>query len=38
MSIGIAVAVPDGIAFAADTQTTWSQSEGKSHGKRYRSS
>ncbi len=25
MSIGIAVAVPDGIALAADTQTTWNQ-------------
>lgn len=25
MSIGIALAVPDGIALAADTQTTWSQ-------------
>ena len=25
MSIGIAIAVPDGIALAADTQTTWSQ-------------
>lgn len=24
MSIGIAIAVPDGIALAADTQTTWS--------------
>ena len=23
MSIGIAIAVPDGIALAADTQTTW---------------
>jgi len=25
MSIGIAIAVPDGIALAADTQTTWNQ-------------
>jgi hypothetical protein len=25
MSIGIAIAVPDGIALAADTQTTWHQ-------------
>ena len=25
MTIGIAIAVPDGIALAADTQTTWNR-------------
>jgi len=25
MSVGIAIAVPDGIALAADTQTTWNR-------------
>lgn len=29
MSIGIAIAVPDGIALAADTQTTWNQTRTK---------
>ncbi len=33
MSIGIAIAVPDGIALAADTQTTWNQTVAKAKEK-----
>ena len=33
MSIGIAIAVPDGIALAADTQTTWTQTIDKAKDK-----
>ena len=39
MSVGIAIAVPDGIAMAADTQTTWNQvvtkAKEKSSGKEF---
>jgi len=33
MSIGIAIAVPDGVALAADTQTTWHRSQLKAKAK-----